>query len=102
MAVQSRVYHVVLMDVQMPIMDGISATEVIRSLPGPECDVPIIALTANILPEQVRSFKRAGMNDHMGKPFQRDQLLELVNRWAGDNINVMIRSLNGMASRRCA
>jgi signal transduction histidine kinase/ActR/RegA family two-component response regulator len=96
-AVQSKVYDLVLMDVQMPIMDGVSATRVIRSLPGPECDVPILAVTANVLPDQVRSFKAAGMNDHMGKPFQQEELLTLVNRWAFDDINAVIHNLSGAA-----
>ena len=100
MAVQRKVYDLVLMDVQMPIMDGVSATRVIRSLPGPECDVPILAVTANVLPDQIRAFKEAGMNDHMGKPFQRDELLNLVDRWAFDSINVMIHSLSGLARAR--
>jgi CheY-like chemotaxis protein/nitrogen-specific signal transduction histidine kinase len=100
MAVQRKVYDLVLMDVQMPIMDGVSATRVIRSLSGPECDVPILAVTANVLPDQIRAFKEAGMNDHMGKPFQRDELLNLVDRWAFDAINVMIHSLSGLARAR--
>jgi CheY-like chemotaxis protein len=84
------------MDVQMPIMDGICATRLIRSLPGPECDVPIIALTANVLPEQVQSFKAAGMNDFMGKPFQREELLSRVERWAFDDINQVIQTLGAL------
>jgi signal transduction histidine kinase/CheY-like chemotaxis protein len=96
MAVQSNRYHLVLMDVQMPIMDGVCATRLIRSLPGPECDVPIVALTANVLPEQVRSFKAAGMNDFMGKPFRREELLSRVDRWAFDSINDVIQTLGGM------
>lgn len=96
MAVQSNTYDLVLMDVQMPIMDGICATRLIRSLPGPECDVPIIALTANVLPEQVQSFKAAGMNDFMGKPFQREELLSRVDRWAFDDINQVIQTLGGL------
>jgi signal transduction histidine kinase/CheY-like chemotaxis protein len=95
-AVQSNTYDLVLMDVQMPIMDGICATRLIRSLPGPECDVPIIALTANVLPEQVQSFKAAGMNDFMGKPFRREELLSRVDRWAFDDINQVIQTLGGM------
>jgi signal transduction histidine kinase/CheY-like chemotaxis protein len=97
LAVQSNIYHLVLMDVQMPIMDGVSATRLIRSLPGPECDVPIIAMTASVLPEQVRSFKEAGMNDHVAKPFQKEELLSLVERWAFDSINSVIHSLARLA-----
>src|SRR3954447_18751781 len=63
MAVQDSEYDIVLMDVQMPVMDGIAATERIRHLPGPERHVPIIAMTANVLPEQVTRLKFAGMND---------------------------------------
>ena len=95
LAVQSNVYDLVLMDVQMPVLDGVSATKLIRSLSGPECDVPVIAMTASILPDQVRSFKAAGMNDHVGKPFQREELLAVVDRWAFDSINQVIRSLSG-------
>jgi CheY-like chemotaxis protein len=97
--VQSNVYHVVLMDVQMPVMDGISATRLIRSLPGPECDVPIVAVTANVLPDQVRAFRAAGVNDHVAKPFRRDELLSLVDRWAFDAINAVIGSLAAPALR---
>ncbi|HEX2135256.1 MAG TPA: ATP-binding protein [Microvirga sp.] len=80
-AVQTRTYDLVLMDVQMPGMDGMKATQRIRELPGPERSVPIIAMTANVLPEQVDQFRAAGMNDHIGKPFDRDDLHALVDRW---------------------
>jgi CheY-like chemotaxis protein len=83
MAVQSRVYDVVLMDVQMPGMDGITATQRIRALPPPVRDVPIIALTANVLAQQVETCRRAGMNDHVGKPFRREELIAAIERSAG-------------------
>jgi len=81
-AVQAKHYDLVLMDVQMPILDGMSATRSIRSLDGPASGVPIIALTANVLPEQVAEFRGAGMTDHVGKPFRRDELLAIIDRWA--------------------
>ena len=84
MMVQARTYDVVLMDVQMPVMDGMTATRHIRSLASPVCDVPVIAMTANVLPQQVDAFLKAGMNDHIGKPFRRDKLLEAVQRYAQD------------------
>jgi signal transduction histidine kinase/CheY-like chemotaxis protein len=80
-AVQATPYKLVLMDIQMDGMDGITATTAIRSLDHPAKDVPIIAMTANVFAEDVRSFKAAGMNDHLGKPFKRKQLLEKVRRW---------------------
>jgi len=83
MAVQSGQYDVVLMDIQMPVMDGVTATQHIRSLEHPARDVPIIAMTANVLPQQVNTFKNAGMQDHVGKPFKRDELLNTIQRWAG-------------------
>jgi PAS domain S-box-containing protein len=82
MAVEAQDYDVVLMDVQMPGMDGVSATRHIRALPGPEGRVPIIAMTANVLPEQIASFRAAGMDGHVGKPFRRDELLAAVDRHA--------------------
>lgn len=79
-ALKARRYDLILMDVQMPEMDGISATEVIRSLPGPEKDIPIIAMTANVLPHQIERIKLAGMNDHVGKPFDKDELFRAIRR----------------------
>jgi len=81
-AVQVRHYDLVLMDVQMPGMDGLTATRHIRALKYPNASVPIIALTANVLPQQVAAFRAAGMNDHVGKPFKRDVLLSAIERWA--------------------
>jgi CheY-like chemotaxis protein/HPt (histidine-containing phosphotransfer) domain-containing protein len=82
MAVQASAYDIVLMDIQMPGMDGITATRRIRELPAPAGTVPIIAITANVLPEQVTSFKHAGMNDHAGKPLKSEELHAAIARWA--------------------
>jgi CheY-like chemotaxis protein len=64
----------------MPVMDGMTATQRIRALDGSARHVPIVAMTANVLPQQVRVFLEAGMNDHLGKPFKRDVLLEVIAR----------------------
>ena len=76
-------YDVVLMDVQMPVMDGMIATKEIRALDGAKRKVPIIAMTANVLPQQVAGLKAAGMDDHVGKPFRRPELLSAIERWTG-------------------
>jgi CheY-like chemotaxis protein len=80
-ALRGGQYDLVLMDIQMPGMDGITATKRIRELPGPERNVPVIAMTANVLPERVAEFLAAGMNDHVGKPFNRHELYGLIERW---------------------
>jgi PAS domain S-box-containing protein len=74
-------FDLVLMDIQMPDIDGVTATRLIRALPGPIKDVPIIAMTGNVLPQQVRSFLDAGMNDHVGKPIERAKLNHDVRLW---------------------
>jgi CheY-like chemotaxis protein/HPt (histidine-containing phosphotransfer) domain-containing protein len=73
-AVQHREYDLVLMDIQMPNMDGISATKAIRALEGRARRVPILAMTANVLPEQVREFLPAGMDGHVAKPVRQKEL----------------------------
>jgi CheY-like chemotaxis protein len=78
-------YDLILMDIQMPVMDGVSATKRIRALPAPIRDIPIIAMTGNVLPQQVRSFLDAGMNDHVGKPIERVKLYNNVLRWLPKN-----------------
>ncbi|HEX2136429.1 MAG TPA: ATP-binding protein [Microvirga sp.] len=80
-AVQNRPYDLVLMDVQMPVMDGVTATQHIRALEGPVRDIPIIGMTANVYAEQIASFLSAGMNDHVGKPFDSAALYATIDRW---------------------
>src|ERR1700677_4531972 len=79
--IQVERYDVILMDIQMPLMDGVTATRCIRALPDSFKNIPIIAMTGNVLPQQVRSFLEAGMNDHVGKPIERAKLYSSVRRW---------------------
>ena len=80
-ALGSERYDLVLMDIQMPIMDGVTATKHIRAMPHPIKNIPIIAVSANVLPQQVRSYLDAGMNDHIGKPIECAQLYSNIQRW---------------------
>jgi PAS domain S-box-containing protein len=81
-AVQERVFDLVLMDMQMPVMDGMEAARRIRALDAPVCKIPILALSANVMPEQVARCKEAGMNDHLAKPIDRELLRRAVATWA--------------------
>jgi len=68
-------YDAVLMDVRMPVMDGLTAAKAIRALRrGDAKEVPIIALTANAFDEDVQRSLQAGMNAHLSKPVEPDQL----------------------------
>jgi PAS domain S-box-containing protein len=67
-AIQSEDYDLVLMDMQMPVMDGPSASRAIRGLSGPASRTPIVALTANVLPEQIEQCRASGMEGHVAKP----------------------------------
>jgi len=76
-------YDLVLMDMQMPVMDGIEATRAIRALAGAAtpAQVPIIAMTANVFTEDRERCLQAGMNDHLGKPVTPAQFYALLQRW---------------------
>jgi CheY-like chemotaxis protein len=77
-AARTGAYDLILMDVHMPVMDGLDATRAIRALTGETSQVPIIALTANVQPEQVVRCREAGMDDHVGKPIQVAELLRAI------------------------
>ena len=73
-------YSLILMDIQMPVMDGYQATQAIRALDDPQlASLPIIALSANALAEDKRRALSCGMNAHMGKPLEIDALVELID-----------------------
>jgi PAS domain S-box-containing protein len=81
-AVQEQSFDLVLMDMQMPIMGGVEASRRIRELDGPVRDIPIVALSANVMTEDITSCREAGMNDHLAKPIDRDQLRQIIATWA--------------------
>ncbi|MBP2228553.1 signal transduction histidine kinase/ActR/RegA family two-component response regulator [Azospirillum agricola] len=81
-AVQETPYDLVLMDVQMPVMDGLEATRRIRALPGPTGRIPILALSAGVLAVEVERCLQAGMNAHLAKPLDKGKLLAAIAHWA--------------------
>ena len=75
-------YDIILMDVQMPVMDGLEATQKIRSLPGCEPDkLPIIAMTANVFKADIEECLKAGMNNHLSKPLDINKVFEVLNKY---------------------
>ncbi|PZR31146.1 ATP-binding protein [Caulobacter segnis] len=74
-------FDLVLMDVHMPVMDGLAATHAIRAMEGDKRHVPILALSADVMPEQVARCLAAGMDGHVAKPIVRDDLLSAVARF---------------------
>ena len=71
-------YDVILMDIQMPKMNGYQATEAIRKLPDERAQVPIIAMTANAFEEDRQAAFAAGMDDYLAKPIEIDKLLRKI------------------------
>ena len=79
-ALGSESFDLVLMDVQMPIMDGLTATRVIRKLDG-VATLPIIAMTAHTMAHEKEKGVAAGMNDHIGKPFDEAGFYRVLAKW---------------------
>jgi len=80
-AVIKKPYDLVLMDIQMPEMDGFTATEKIRSLKSDRKDLPIIALTAHALSGYREKCLEAGMNDYLSKPIKAVEMIEKIGQW---------------------
>jgi signal transduction histidine kinase/CheY-like chemotaxis protein/HPt (histidine-containing phosphotransfer) domain-containing protein len=80
-AVAAADYDLVLMDVQMPIMDGVEATRRIREMGPTKSAVPVIALTANAMTGARERYIGLGMDDYLSKPFKREGLLDAVRLW---------------------
>jgi CheY-like chemotaxis protein/HPt (histidine-containing phosphotransfer) domain-containing protein len=78
-AVQRGDYDAVLMDIQMPEVDGVQAARQIRALPSPKCTVPIIAVTAHALGGAKEEYIAAGMNDYVSKPIDPEILMAKLN-----------------------
>ncbi|MDR1874660.1 MAG: response regulator [Synergistaceae bacterium] len=80
-------YDLILMDIHMPEMDGYQATRAIRELDAPRAkEVPIVAMTANVFREDIERCLAAGMNDHIGKPIDVDELMEKLSGYLGRRV----------------
>jgi PAS domain S-box-containing protein len=90
-------FDAVLMDVQMPVMDGLKATEAIRCLPGWE-SIPILAMTANAFDEDGARCLSVGMNDHIAKPVEPSKLYEMLVKWLPERHDVNLATLSGGGS----
>ena len=81
-------YDVILMDVRMPVMDGLTAARAIRALDRPDAKtIPIVAMTANVFDEDVQRSLQAGMNAHLSKPVEPDKLFETLTKLISERSN---------------
>lgn len=75
-------YNMILMDIQMPVMNGYEASKAIRKLPREDAGtIPIVAMTANAYAEDVRDAEKAGMNEHIAKPLDIAKLYKTIHKW---------------------
>jgi CheY-like chemotaxis protein/HPt (histidine-containing phosphotransfer) domain-containing protein len=83
-ALRTNQFDIILMDIQMPVMDGLEATRIIRH--EIRSNIPIIALTANAVKGEMEKCIQAGMNDYLSKPFEEEELVQLIAKWLGREV----------------
>lgn len=81
---------VILMDLQMPILDGVSALRKIRAMPGPRSKTPVVAVTANVVLEKPKDMMAIGMNGYLKKPFLHAELREVLGKAIAPNPNAIV------------
>lgn len=84
---RSKKFDIILMDIQMPEMDGLEATQIIRN--ELKIQAPIIALTANAFKTEIEKCKAIGMNDYVTKPFEENTLLKIISKYVNKNSSLL-------------
>ncbi|MBE7635294.1 response regulator [Sneathiella sp. P13V-1] len=87
-AVEKKEYDIILMDIRMPVMSGVEATQSIRSMISPKRDIPIIALTADVIEDHKSSYLDAGINEVIAKPIDQAKLFEVLSSFTDKNATV--------------
>ena len=90
--INNKYYDIVLMDMQMPVMDGVSATIEIRKDPK-FTHLPIVAMTANAMPQDKENCKNAGMNDYISKPIDPEELFRALLKWIRPTLKEELKEL---------
>ena len=85
--IEQREFDLVLMDIQMPVMDGVEAARRIRMMEKGEKRTPIIAVTAHALASEKHNLLNSGMDDYVTKPINEQQLIHIIHKWTGVNLN---------------
>jgi PAS domain S-box-containing protein len=93
-------FDLILMDIQMPVMDGFQATKAIREWPGPKGKIPIVALTANATQRDIDKCISLGMNDCLTKPFTQEDLLKVLDKYLGSKFHIVQSVNNKTASNK--
>jgi CheY-like chemotaxis protein len=97
---QTQAFDVVLMDIQMPLMDGVEATRRLRASGGPNAGAPVIALTANVMEDQCLAYSAAGMDGWAAKPIDARGLLQVIADAVGSDQDDRAAPLPSPAARR--
>jgi signal transduction histidine kinase/ActR/RegA family two-component response regulator len=84
--IQKESFHLILMDINMPVMDGYTATRLIRAMPEPASRTPIVVLTADVMNDSSKQAIEAGANAFVSKPIKADQLSEIILKHTSDDV----------------